>query len=324
MTTLPSTAVRALLALAAAMLMTGALAACGSDDDSGSQGSGSGSGAANAASSTAKAECPDGGLRFGVEPFEDPAKLTPAFETVAASLEETLDCEIEVQVTEDYSAEVLAMENGKLDMAVFGPLGYVFAFNRAKADAVASFADASGKLSTYNAGIWVPKDSPIQDVADLKGKGLALSDETSTSGGALPRKALIDAGLKDSDVKIDYTGGHPQAMLALTNGKIDAAEVNTQQIATATREGTWDGSKFRRIWASDPIPNDPITLRADMDPALKKAITEALLNLPKDVVAEVGQYLDVDPPGPLISVTKDTYQPLFDLAETLGLTEKDV
>jgi phosphonate transport system substrate-binding protein len=310
-----SSAARALLAVSAALLIIGALAACGGDDED------SGSGAANAANG---ASCPDGGLTFGVEPFEDPAKLTPAFETVAASLEKTLDCDIEVQVTEDYSAEVLAMENGKLDMAVFGPLGYVFAYNRAKADAVASFADSAGKLSTYKAGIWVPADSPVQDVAGLAGKSLALSDETSTSGGALPRKALLDAGLEDSEVQIDYTGGHPQAMLALTNGKVDAAEVNTQQIATATREGAWDGSKFRQIWESESIPNDPITLRADMDPALKKEITDALLNLPPDVVAEVGQYLDVDPPGPLVSVTKDTYQPLFDLAETLGLTEDDV
>ena len=30
---------------------------------------------------------------------------------------------------------------------------------------------------------------------------------------------------------------------------------------------------------------------------------------------------DIDPPGPLVPVTKETYQPLFDLAATLKLTE---
>lgn len=318
MTSLATTARTALTASATALSIL-ALAACGSggDDDSTTN-------AAAGTATTAGMTCPDGGLKFGVEPFEDPEKLTPAFETVARSLSKTLNCPIDVQVVEDYSAEVLAMENDKLDIAVFGPLGYVFAHDRAKARAVASFADASGKLTTYKAGIWVPKDSPIRSLADLKGKSLALSEETSTSGGALPRKALIDAGLQEQDVKIDYTGGHPQAMLALTKGKIDAAEVNTQQVATATREGQWDGSKFRQLWASDPIPNDPITVRETLDPATKKAITEALLDLPKETVAEVGKFLDVDPPGPLVSVTKETYQPLFDLAQTLGLTEKDL
>jgi len=38
----------------------------------------------------------------------------------------------------------------------------------------------------------------------------------------------------------------------------------------------------------------------------------------------VGAFLDVDPPGPMIPVTKQTYQPLFELARSLGLTEEDV
>ena len=53
-------------------------------------------------------------------------------------------------------------------------------------------------------------------------------------------------------------------------------------------------------------------------------ITKFLLNLPKEDVAKVGSYLGVDPPGPLVAVSKSTYQPLFDLAQSLGLTEKDV
>jgi phosphonate transport system substrate-binding protein len=310
--TLPSVA-RGLLGLSLALLVTAALAACGSSDDKSS---------ASGDSAAAKT-CPDGGLKFGVEPFEDPAKLTPAYQTVGAALSKALDCPVEVQIVEDYSAEVLAMQNGKLDLAQFGPLGYVFAHQRAKAEAVASFADGSGKLTTYKAGIWVPKSSPIKDVAGLKGKSLALADEGSTSGDALPRKAILDAGLKESDVKLNYTGGHAQSMLALTKGKIDAAEVNTQQLATAEREGQWDGSKYRQIWSSAPIPNDPITLRGDLDPSVKEAVTDALLKLPAADVAKVGIYLGVDPPGPLVSVQQSTYRPLFDLAKTLGLTEKD-
>ena len=305
--TLPSAA-RGLLGLAAALLITASLAACGSSDDK--------------ASADTKT-CPNGGLKFGVEPFEDPAKLTPAYETVGAALSKELNCPVKVQIVDDYSAEVLAMENSKLDIAQFGPLGYVFAHQRAKAEAVASFADASGKLTTYKAGLWVPKNSPIKDVAGLKGKSLALADEGSTSGDALPRKAIRDAGLKDSDVKLDYTGGHAQSMLALTKGKIDAAEVNTQQLATAQREGQWDDSKYRQIWSSAPIPNDPITIRGDLDPTLKQAITNALLKLPAADIAKVGSYLGVDPPGPLVRVQQSVYQPLFDLAKTLGLTEKD-
>ncbi|MBL7262210.1 phosphate/phosphite/phosphonate ABC transporter substrate-binding protein [Paractinoplanes lichenicola] len=268
--------------------------------------------------------CPGGEIRFGVEPFEDPAKLTPAAEALGAALQTKLNCPVKVQVTEDYSAEVLAMQNGKLDIAMFGPLGYVFASKRAKAEAMASFAGADGKLSTYTAGIWVPKDSDITGLEQLRGRSLALSSIGSTSGDALPRKALKDAGIDQKDLKLNYAGGHPEALLALTKGAVDAAEINSQQLATATESGTFDQAKFRQVWTSAPIPNDPITVRGDMAPEFKSAMKDALLNLDPAAVKEIGALLDVDPAGPLVAVDQSTYQPLFDLADTLGLTEKDV
>ncbi|MEO3785151.1 phosphate/phosphite/phosphonate ABC transporter substrate-binding protein [Actinocorallia sp. B10E7] len=267
--------------------------------------------------------CPNGKIRFGVEPFEDPAKLTPAYQALGKALEARLNCPVEVQIVQGYSAEVLAMQNGKLDIGQFGPLGYVFASRRSGAEAVVTFGNPDGSMSTYKAGIWVPKDSPINDVAGLRGKKLALSEAGSTSGDALPRYAIRKTGMKDTDVQINYAGGHPQALLALTYGKVDAAEINTQQLAVATKEGKFDTSEYKQIWSSDPIANDPITVAKSLDPALKKAITEALTSLTPQEVAQVGAYLDVEP-GPLIPVTQQTYQPLFDLADTLGLTDKDL
>jgi phosphonate transport system substrate-binding protein len=277
-----------------------------------------------ATSDAASPTCPDGRIRFGVEPYEDPARLTPAYQVLADALSQRLACPVDLQVVEDYSAEVLAMQNGRLDVAQFGPLGYVFASERAHAEPVASFADASGALSTYTAGIWVPADSPITDMAGLRGRSLALSSAGSTSGDALPRKALADAGVAESDIRIDYAGGHPEALLALVNGTVDAAEINSQQLRSATDAGTFDAAGFRQIWTSEPIPNDPITVRGDLDPTVKAAVRDALLGLTPEQVAQVGALLDVTPPGPLVPVERATYQPLFDLAATLGLTEEDV
>ena len=302
------------------ILAAGALvvAGCGGDDEKSST-------TASTAGDSG-ASCPDGKVRFGIEPYEDPAKLKPAYTVLAQALEKKLGCPVELQVVEDYSAEVLAMRNDKLDVAEFGPLGFVFASQRAKAEPLASFGDANGKLSSYEAGIWVAKDSPVKTLADLKGKSLALSEPGSTSGDAMPRYALkTEAGLDfKKDLKVEYAGGHPESLLALTKGKVDAAEINTQQQATSAQEGQFDASKFRRIWVSKPIPNDPITVRGTLDPGFKEKVKAALTGLEPADVAKVGKFLDVDPAGPMVAVTKQTYQPLFDLATSLGLTEKDV
>ncbi|GAA4418584.1 phosphate/phosphite/phosphonate ABC transporter substrate-binding protein [Actinokineospora soli] len=293
-------------ALAAAALL--ALTACGTGPDP----------------SASNPTCPNGEIRFGIEPYEDPGKLTPAYQVLTGALQRELKCPVKLQIVQDYSAEVLAMQNGKLELAQFGPLGYVFASTRAQAEPLVSFGDAEGKLTSYKAGIWVPKDSPIQSLTDLRGKSLALSEPGSTSGDALPRYALSKAGIGKDDVKIDYAGGHPEAVLALINGKVDAAEINTQQLATATAAGTFDASRFRQVWSSDPIPNDPITVAGKLDPAFKDAVKQALLRLTPQEIAQVGALLDVDPAGPMVAVEKATYQPLFDLAAELGLTEDDV
>lgn len=298
------------LAIPLAVLVAAtSLTACGSSDSS---------------SASSGSVCPKGGLTFGVEPYEAPSKLEPAYKTLAEALGKKLNCNVKVQIVDGYSAEVLAMRNKRLDIGQFGPLGFVFASDKAKAEPLASFGTADGKLSTYTAGIWVKKDSPITSVKDLKGKSLALGSNGSTSGDALPRLALKKAGLGDKDVKTNYSGGHPQALLALTHGTTDAAELNSQTMATAIKEGTFKPSEYRQIWKSEPIPNDPITMRSDADPKLKKAVKDALVNLdPKDV-AKVASFLDVEPAGKMVAVTKDDYTPLFDLAKTLGLSEKDV
>ncbi|PII82209.1 phosphonate ABC transporter substrate-binding protein [Leucobacter sp. OLIS6] len=284
-------------------------------------------GCSSAASGTAAAgkdvTCPNGKIKFGILPYEDPSRLEPAYKTLAKALEKKLDCPVEVVITEDYAAEVLAMENGKLDVAEFGPLGFVFASERAGAVPLVSFGDAEGKPTTYTAGIWVKKDSPVKTLDDLKGHTLALGSPGSTSGDAFPMSALKDAGI-DKEVRSDYAGGHPEALLALVNGTVDAAQINSQTLESAKSEGKFDESKFRQVWKSNPIPNDPITVRSDAPQEFQDAVKKAFLELdPKDV-AEVGKFLDVDPAGPMIEVTKETYQPLFDLAKTMGLTEKDV
>ncbi|QIM19655.1 phosphate/phosphite/phosphonate ABC transporter substrate-binding protein [Leucobacter coleopterorum] len=297
------------MAAAAVALLGISLVGCSASEDS--------------ASGAESATCPGGKIRFGILPYEDPEALGPAYKVLGDALSKKLDCPVEMIITEDYAAEVLAMENDSLEIAQFGPLGFVFANERAGAVPMVSFGDAKGQPTTYTAGIWVPKDSKIKTIEDLPGKTLALGSPGSTSGDALPMSALTKAGIADK-VTADYAGGHPEALLMLVNGTVDAAQINSQTLETATKEGSFDQSNFRQIWKSEEIPNDPVTVRKNLPQDFQDAVKEALLGLEATDVEQVSAFLGVDPAGPLIPVTVDTYQPLFDLAKTMGLTEKDV
>jgi phosphonate transport system substrate-binding protein len=244
--------------------------------------------------------CPNGSVNFGVEPYDSGAKFTAAYQALTTDLSKDLNCPVNLIITDNYTDEVEAMKAGKIDVGEFGPLGYIFAHQIADAQPLAVFATMQHQPVTYTAGLWVPKDSPIMTVAD----------PGSTSGNLMPRYAMIQAGLNpDKDVKIEYAGGHPQSLLALTNGKVDAAEVNSQQQATAEAAHQFDPSQYREIWKSAPIQNDPITVRGTLSPAFKSAVKAALLKMTPSQLKLLDAELGVNS-GPMIPATDAMYNPI--------------
>jgi len=305
------------------------LAACSSSSSSSSSTPASTTGTATAAAASHVA-CPNGTLTFGVEPYDNASVLIPAYQTLSTDLGQQLGCKVNLQIAESYVAEILAMKNGKLDMGEFGPAGFVFASQQAGAVPLASFADSNGQLSTYTAGIWVKKGSPITSLKELAGHTLALSSTGSTSGDWVPRYALIQAGVQNK-VKTEYAGGHPESLEALLHGKVDAAEINSQTAASAEKAHTFDPSQYTEIWKSQPIPNDPITVSGTMSPAAQTAIKNALLHLKASDFTtgktSIATELDFTPPASgqvMIPVSTAMYGQLFALAKALNLTTSNL
>jgi len=305
------------------------LAACSSSSSSSSSTPASTTGTATAAAASHVA-CPNGTLTFGVEPYDNASVLIPAYQTLSTDLGQQLGCKVNLQIAESYVAEILAMKNGKLDMGEFGPAGFVFASQQAGAVPLASFADSNGQLSTYTAGIWVKKGSPVTSLKQLAGHTLALSSTGSTSGDWVPRYALIQAGVQNK-VKTEYAGGHPESLEALLHGKVDAAEINSQTEASAEKAHTFDPSQYTEIWKSQPIPNDPITASGTMSPAAQTAIKNALLHLNASAFTSgktsIASELDFTPPASgqvMIPVTTAMYGQLFALAKALSLTTSNL
>src|SRR5258706_318101 len=127
------------------------------------------------------------------------------------------------------------MRSDKLDIAEFGPLAYVFAQKLAKAELLATFSDADGNPATYSASIVTWPGSGVSDVSQLGGRSFAYSDPASTSGHLYPAFALKSNGIDpDTGVQAIYAGSHTAAFEALRNHKVDAGELNSDRIATAT------------------------------------------------------------------------------------------
>ena len=155
-------------------------------------------------------DCPNGGtVRFGVEPYDTAARLVPIYEKIGKLIGDKVGCKVEVFVATGYNAEIEAMRNGKLELAEFGPLGFVLAHQVAKAEAIGAFGSTDGKPVTYWASIVTYPASGIKTVADIRGRSFAFSDAASTSGHLFPAYGLRKAGLDpDKDLKAIYAGSH--------------------------------------------------------------------------------------------------------------------
>ena len=191
------------------------------------------------AATAAEDDCPNGGkVRFGVEPYDTAARLVPIYQQVGKLIGEKLGCEVEVFVATSYNAEIEAMRNGKLEIGEFGPLGYVLAHQVAKAEAVAAFGADDGKPNTYWASLVTYPGSGITTVAEIKGHSFAFSDPASTSGHLFPAYGLRKAGVDlDKDIKAIYAGSHTSSFEALYNHKVDAGELNSEQLESAKQRG---------------------------------------------------------------------------------------
>jgi phosphonate transport system substrate-binding protein len=310
------------------------LAGCGSSSSSSSSSATSSAAASSAASGTPAAStgsgCPHSPVRFAVEPYDAGPALQKAYVSLTKAIQTNLGCPVKLIISSSYVAEIEAMRGGQLEMGEFGPLGYVLAHQIAKAQPIAAFGDTHGKPVTYTSGIWVPKNSPIKTVSQLRGKTIALSSATSTSGALYPVYALVAAGFKCSGVascqgvNIKYAGGHPESMLALVHGTVDAAEVNSQQQSSAEAAHQFKPGDFREIWKSQPIENDPITVRGGLPAAFQQKLTQAILKLTPAQTKSVDTELGTGSVGPMVPATNSLYHGIIVLAQKEGLSVKNL
>jgi len=267
-------------------------------------------------------DCPSGGtVRFGVEPYDTATRLVPIYEKIGKLISDKVGCKVEVFVATGYNAEIEAMRNGKLELAEFGPLGYVLAHQVAKAEAVAAFGAADGKPVTYWASVITYPSSGIKTVADIRGRSFAFSDAASTSGHLFPAYGLRKAGLDpDKDVKAIYAGSHTASFEAIYNHKVDAGELNSEQLESATQRGHYKDGDMVFLWKSDPIPTDPFAVRGDLPDALKKKLTDAVRHLdlmsldPADRKILVGAGITQ-----IVPQTDQSYDLIRDLVKTLNI-----
>ncbi len=212
---------------------------------------------------------------FGVIPLEDKDVMVQKFTPLCKFLSSKMGEPVTLQVGSDYDETENELAQGKIQAAYLGPVGAVK--DNQKNRAVIPIVKVVKKGSPfYKSYVIAPKNSPVQSVADLKGKVFAFGDKGSTSSYLVPKYILSKSGIKLTDLKDHLlTGSHSNVVRAVLSGKAAAGGVK-ESVALKNQ----DKLKFLEI--SKPIPNFPICVNIkSLSKAKAKKMQKFLLSLPK-------------------------------------------
>jgi len=254
-------------------------------------------------------------LVFAYTPVEDPAVYQSIFKPFTDHLARCTAKRVVYYPVQSNAAEVEAMRSGRLHVAGFstGPTG--FAVNLAGAVPFAAKGTENGPQG-YRLLAIVKKDSPYQNLPDLKGKRVAHTSPSSNSGNLAPRVLFPPQGLKpDEDYRPLMSGGHDKSTLGVASGDYDMAPVASDVFERMVARGTVKGDDFRVIYQSPVFPTSSFAYAHDLKPELAKKIVDCFLGFrfPPEMTKEFNG------DDRFVPITyKDTWAVVREIAEKTG------
>jgi len=172
----------------------------------------------------------------------------------------------------------------KMDGAFFGSFTYGLAHHQLEVEPLARPVNLDG-TSTYHGYLFVRKDSGIRRVADMKGKRFAFVERATTAGYLFPLAYFRENGVPDPHVYLGegfFAGSHDAAILAVLNKEADIGAAKNTIYDQLSAENPRVEKELVILATSGKVPQNCLAVRKNLDPELKHALKQALLDMDKD------------------------------------------
>ena len=146
------------------------------------------------------------------------------------------------------------------------------------------FADERARGEpVYFCDVVVRRGSPAGSFSDLEGGAWAFNDPFSLSGhGGLSARLGSPEEAGRFFGRTIRSGSHPASVRLVADGGADAASIDSNVLRILMERTPALGEKVRVLESWGPYPIQPVVVRTDLDPALKAALRESLLNTDTD------------------------------------------
>lgn len=218
-------------------------------------------------------------LIFAYTPVEDPAVYAEAWSDFLDHLSEETGKKIQFFPVQSNAAQIEAMRAGRLHIAGFNTGSNPIAVACGGFRPFTMMASADGSFG-YEMEIITHPESGIAEVADLQGRELAFTSETSNSGFKAP-SAILKADydfVAGEDYTPVFSGKHDNSILGIANRDYDAGAIANSVMARMLDRGVVSEDQLVSIYQSQTFPTTGYGVAHNLTPELQEKIQQAFFS----------------------------------------------
>ena len=217
-------------------------------------------------------------LVLGIFPRWSATETFNRFQPLARALAEGIACDVKLETTKDFPSFARAVADGRYDMVHYNPIQHWRAHQRFGYRAILMNEEDGERYITGI--IAVRKDSPVQHLAELRGKTVVFGGDRDAMVAYVATTALLRAaGLKAGDYREQFALNPSQGILGLQHGRGDAATVADLFLKIPNLIGGLDPTAVRIIARTPRLPQHAWAVKPGMPPVLSSRAQHFLAGL---------------------------------------------
>ncbi len=256
---------------------------------------------------------------IGLIPEMDIFVQKKRYAPIAQYLSQKTGAVVELKILSRYGNILDNFQSEGLDGAFFGSFTGALAIKKLGVEPLAR-PEYEGGASTYYGMVFARKDSGIKTARDMQGKVFVFVDKATTAGWLLPLYFFRTHGIADyrSWFRESYfSGTHEDAIQDVLEGTADLGAAKDLVFSRLAKENPRITAELEILATSPKVPANTLSVRRDLDPALKTIITSSLLSMDQD--AEGRRALAQFGASRFIATAAAEYGPVIEYAEHIGL-----
>ncbi len=220
-------------------------------------------------------------IKIGVASMVTPVDAVRYYQEIIDYIGEQIKRPVRMVQRRTYEEMDALLERGEVKIAFICSAPYVKDHDKFGAELlVAPSVNGSPKYHSY---IIVHKDSHVKSFTGLKGRAFAFVDPRSNTGKLYPEYLLKTMAYTPEKFfkRFIYSYSHNKSVELVAKRLVDGAAVESLVYEYMLKKDSPYAKQTKVIKRSPPFGIPPVVVTRDMDPALKRQLKEAFLNMDK-------------------------------------------